>query len=215
LYIKGGAPEADTNQNQSIPPQLSTLGFRALSPVVADDSNISNAVYAATQSDTQEQSRTTGVEAAINGTQLMSFVTRDGTEGLLQLANDIEDGSSVRVRYKLLEKEGSSGPPGREAARMRLRESLEERLEAAGSISGSEERGKAFARVAMDAARAGEPDIVETALQSVNNMSVHDQTALDAVRVLAKRHLRRQGIAIARNIFSNEMRDRALAELAQ
>ena len=82
LYLKGGAPEADTNQNQSITPQLSTLGFRALSPVVADDSNISNAVYAATQSDTQEQSRTAGLEAAINGTQLMSFVTRDGTEGL-------------------------------------------------------------------------------------------------------------------------------------
>ena len=56
---------------------------------------------------------------------------------------------------------------------------------------------------------------METALQSVSNMSVHDQTAFDAVRALAKRHLRRQAIVIARNIFSSEMRDRALAELAQ
>jgi len=95
------------------------------------------------------------------------------------------------------------------------RESLAERVDAAGGIVNSAERSRAFARLAADAAKAGEVELVRSALEGIVESGMRNRAALDSARLLARRHLRRQGIEIARTITDSGMRDRALSELAQ
>ncbi len=94
-------------------------------------------------------------------------------------------------------------------------DSLAERVEAAGGIGNSAERNRAFARLAADAAKVGEVDLVRSSLERITDSATRNQAALDSARLLARRHLRRQGIEIARTITDNGMRDRALSELAR
>jgi len=94
-------------------------------------------------------------------------------------------------------------------------DSLAERVEAAGGIGNSAERNRAFARLAADAAKAAEVDLVRSSLERITDSATRNQAALDSARLLARRHLRRQGIEIARTITDNGMRVRALSELAR
>jgi hypothetical protein len=159
------------------------------------------------QQNTNETDDAPNPEAIIQGTNVILFVTRDGTHGVLQMDPLREAARGVRLRYKLVKEA--------QASETFSRASLSERLEAAGGIGSETERCAALASVATDAAQAGQVELVNAAIQQITESTVHDQTALDAARFLAKRKLRKQGIAIARNIFSNEIRDQALSELAR
>jgi hypothetical protein len=88
-------------------------------------------------------------------------------------------------------------------------------LDAAGEIGNTRQRSQAFARLATDAAKAGEVDLVRTSLQRIVDNVTRDQATLDSVRLLARSHLRKPAIEIARTITGNQLRDRALSELAQ
>ena len=141
-------------------------------------------------------------EGSLNSTNVVRFITRDGDTGLLQITSVTDDPRGVKIRYKLM-KEGLS------------RQSLTERAEAAAGISGVEERARVFARLATDAARAGEVELVRTSLQRITDMDGRNQAAVASARLLVRRHLRKQAIEIAKSITDIDLRDRTLSELAQ
>jgi hypothetical protein len=149
-------------------------------------------------------------DKTLSGSEVLKWVSRDGTRGLLQIDGFTDDPPGVKVRFRLLKQPFRPGDSNRFS-----REGLTERLDAAGGIGNAPERSRVFARLATDAARAGEVDLVTTALQGIMENSMRDQAALDSARVLARGHLRKQAIEIAKTIASNEMRDQALTELAQ
>jgi hypothetical protein len=149
-------------------------------------------------------------DESIRSTNLRRFVTRDGTEGILQIGGLTDGSRSVKVRYKLLSQTSINGD-----AENLSHDSLAERVEAAGGIGNSAERSRAFARLAADAAKAGEVELVRSSLERIIVSVTRNQAALDSARLLARQHLRRQGIEIARTITDNAMRDRALSELAR
>jgi len=138
---------------------------------------------------------------------LWFFKTRDGGRGVLQIVGFTEDPNAARIRYKLV---GSAAKDSAEE-----REQLSARLEAAAMIGGQTERDKALSVVATDAARAGEVETVSDAIDRITTSSYRDQAALDAVRALAKRGLRKEAIQVAQKINGTTTRDLALSELAQ
>jgi len=135
--------------------------------------------------------------------ELWFFKTRDGSLGLLQIVGFTDEPDAVRIRYKLV------------SSSVDDREQLSARLDAAGMIGNLTERDKALSVVATDAARAGEVKTVSVAIERISTLSYRDQAALDAIRLLAKRGLRKEAIQIAQRITSISMRDLALSELAQ
>jgi hypothetical protein len=134
---------------------------------------------------------------------LWFFKTRDGGQGVLQIVGFTEDPDAVKIRYKLVSSTGEE------------REVLAARLAAAGMIGSQTEKDKALSVVATDAARAGVVDTARDAIARISTSSTRDQTALDAVRLLAKRGLRKEAIQVAQRISSSTTRDLALSELAQ
>jgi len=58
-------------------------------------------------------------------------------------------------------------------------------------------------------------ELVRSSLERIIDSATRNRAAWDSARLLARRHLRRQGIEIARTITDNGMRDSALSELAQ
>jgi len=88
-------------------------------------------------------------DESIRSTNLLRFVTRDGTEGILQIGGLTDGSRSVKVRYKLQSQTSMNGD-----AENVSHDSLAEREEAAGGIGNSVERSRAFARLAADAAKA-------------------------------------------------------------
>ncbi len=149
-------------------------------------------------------------DESIRSTNLLRFVTRDGTEGILQIGGLTDDSRSMKVRYKLLSQTSVNGDLGNLS-----HDNLAERVEAADGIVNSAGRNRAFARLAADAAKVGEVELVRSSLERIIDSATRNQAALDSARLLARRHLRRQGIEIARTITDNGMRDRALSEMAQ
>ncbi len=95
------------------------------------------------------------------------------------------------------------------------RETLLERREAASEISDPSARGEAMATLATDAAKAGEPDIVKDGLRQIIDFAKKNETAYEAVGLLAKHGMRKQALEIARSIGDRDLRDKALSELAQ
>jgi C4-dicarboxylate-specific signal transduction histidine kinase len=69
--------------------------------------------------------------------------------------------------------------------------------------------------VSIDAAKAGEVDRVKDSLRQISNLTDRVQAAHEAVRLLAKRGLRKQAIEIAKTIEDVNIRNQALSELAQ
>jgi hypothetical protein len=137
------------------------------------------------------------------GNKVLKIVTRNGARGLLQIDGFTDDPPGVKVRYKLLGSNRIS------------RESLTDRLEAAGAISNNEERSRVFAKLATDAAKIGVVDLVTTSLQRITDNTARDQASLDSARILARGQHKRQAIEIAKRISDIAMRDLALSELAQ
>jgi hypothetical protein len=139
---------------------------------------------------------------------LWLFQTRDGAKGVLQILAFTDEPSAVKIRYRTI----TSGANQISADK---HEELSARLEAALMIGSQTEKDKALGVVAADAAKAGEAEIVSNAIEQIGASSYRDQAALDSVRLLAKRGLRKEAIRIAQRISGTSTRDLALTELAQ
>jgi len=135
------------------------------------------------------------------------FKTRDGSKGVLQIVGFAEELDAAKIRYKLVSSAVNDSAE--------KREELSARLDAAAMIGSLTEKDKALAQVATDAARAGEAEIVSVAVTQIGALSYRDQASLDAVRLLARRGLRKEAIRITQMISSTTTRDLALSELAQ
>jgi len=95
------------------------------------------------------------------------------------------------------------------------REILSERLEAAQTISEETVKDKALAAVAEDAAKSGDLETLNAALQQVADGDARDAMALKDVNLLAQAGYRKAALEIARTITDNDLRDEALSKLAQ
>ena len=211
--VEGGA-RADEN----VVPQLDALDWRTLNTLswvdregpFEGDINMVDYRFFVDRLKLSDKADPLKSDETIRSTNLLRFVARDGTEGILQIGGLTDGSRSVKVRYKLLSQTSINGDVDNLS-----HDSLAERVEAAGGIVNSAERSRAFARLAADAAKAGEMELVSSSLQRIIDSATRNQAALDSARLLARRHLRRQGIEIARTITDNGMRDRALSELAR
>jgi len=141
--------------------------------------------------------------------ELWFFKTRDGSKGVLQIVGFTEEPEAVNIRYKLVR--SAVNEIGLSAEE---REELSARLDAAAMISNQIGKDKALSLVAIDAARAGEIDTVNAAIDQIGNLIARDQASLDSIRLLAKRGLRKEAIQIAQRISNSITRDLALSELA-
>ena len=221
LYLSDATVEAlasQTTPDGTAVPRIEALALHSLGSHQSDDgsgpvNDISNAQYGVLDRLMERREAEAGVSRqgneGIAGTNVLVVITRDGTKGLLQLGSVTDEPRGVKVRYRLLAPALSP-----EASSKLSFKSLTERLDAADGIGNLEERSRAFARLSTDAAKAGEVDLVRNALQRISSIETRDQATLEAVRLLARRHLRRPAIDIAKTISSNEMRDQALSELA-
>ena len=221
VYLSDAALEALTNEtsrDDTNSPFLNALDLRSLGVHASDDggapvNDITSADYGVLDRLMERRNDEGEVlprrDQTLAGTNVLSLVTRAGARGLLQICGLTEEPRGVKVRYKLLNQGSASADRNRFS-----RQSLQERLEAASGISSDSERSHAFAQLASDAAKAGEVELVKSSLQRIMSLETRDQAKLEAVRLLARRHLRRPAIEIARTISSLELRDQALAELA-
>jgi hypothetical protein len=213
LYVRGRAPaENGTGDSQGAPPPLTALDWRILGNEFFQGRDIMSAEH----SDIALPVRQLGhSEQNINGTNLIAFITRDGTEGILQISGQSQDPPGVTIRYRLAERVLGSVDPESVQGRKLARRRLAERLEAASTISGGIDRDAALAWVARDAATAGEAETVKSALQRIIISSTRDEVAREAALLLARRGLGKQAIEIARGISVTSTRDHTLSELAK
>jgi len=121
---------------------------------------------------------------------------------------------AVKIRYKFFEptvaQAALGGTIGNDMA-----EVLAERLEAASGITDVNEKDKPLAAVALDAAKAGQAEIVKKALAQMLDLSERSATTHDAALLLAKQGLRKPAIEMAKAIPDLNVRDQTLSELAQ
>ncbi len=143
------------------------------------------------------------------------FKTREGTLGILQLVGFTNNPLVAKIRYKLVQKTNDQLSVVSDSAALVKRETLAERLEAASLMSNFAAKDRSMAAVALDAAKAGEVEMVGDSLRQIVEFAKRNQTAHEAVRLLGKRGLRKQALEIARAIEDMTTRDQALSELAQ
>jgi hypothetical protein len=146
------------------------------------------------------------------------FKTREGGMGVLQILGFTDDPNGVKIRYQLVEKtrkvqDDSSAASSTET--INSTENLMARLEAAQMMNNVGEKDKSIAAITLDAAKAGEVELVKRSLQQISNVTKSGETAHEAVRLLARRGLRKQAIQIANTINNVALRDQALSELAR
>ena len=94
-------------------------------------------------------------------------------------------------------------------------ERLADRLAAAATIADPEIKDKSLATLAEDAAKSVDMEIVNSALSQMADIDKHDVTARESARLLAKAGHLKQAIETAKGISDPDLRDKALAELAQ
>jgi hypothetical protein len=154
------------------------------------------------------------MEVQDEGTNTYAFRTREAVFGILQVLGLTDDQRGVKIHYKLVE-QSDRGLPGSNESRALLRQTLEERLEAASTISASVEKDRALAIVARDSAKAGEVELVQNSLEQMAASWARDGAARESALLLARRGLRKPAIEIAKSITSNPVRDQVLTELAK
>jgi hypothetical protein len=127
---------------------------------------------------------------------------------------DVEAGKASFSEMASTEAEGAGptnlSPQELEAAR----QALADRLAAASAIGNGEARDKALGAVAVDAAKAGNVELVNEAIRKMADFGRRGQAAHESALQLAKHGLRTQAIEIARGISDGELRDQTLTELA-
>jgi len=92
---------------------------------------------------------------------------------------------------------------------------LAARLAVAEKIQTSQIAGETLTSLAVDAAKAGDVEIVKSALEHISDGNQHDIAAHDAALLLAKAGYRAQAINIAQGIGFSNIHDQTMAELAQ
>jgi predicted Ser/Thr protein kinase len=143
------------------------------------------------------------------------FKTREGAMGVMQLVGFADDPPVAKIRYKLIQQTNDQGITVPLESTQASPETLSDRLAAAKMMNDLTAKNKALSAIATDAAKAGSSKIVADSLNEIYDFTTKSRTALDAVRLLAKRGMKKQALGIARNIDDYTLRDRALAELAQ
>jgi hypothetical protein len=147
-------------------------------------------------------------EASLSTTNMiLYFKTREGSQGQLQVNAYSDDPPSVTFRYKL----GSADTNAAYGSPV----NLHDRLEAAVVISNSSKKDSALSSVAVCAADMGQAGIVKEALSQMVQISERDDTARQAVHMLAMRGQRHEALEIAKTIGNAAVRDATLADLAQ
>jgi hypothetical protein len=106
-------------------------------------------------------------------------------------------------------------PPGSVTDGNYSRERLADRLAAAATITDPEIKDKSLATLAEDAAKAVEMEVMKSALSQMTDIDKHDVAAHESARLLAKAGHLKQAIETAKGISDSDLRDKALAELAQ
>jgi predicted Ser/Thr protein kinase len=94
-------------------------------------------------------------------------------------------------------------------------EVLADRLEAASAMNNPGAKDNSLAKVAADAAKAGEVDIAKDSLERMTALAHRWQATRETALLLAKRGMRQQALEIAKDIGSPNVRDEVLSELAQ
>ena len=141
------------------------------------------------------------------------FKTREGAEGILQLVSFTNDPAAAKIRYKLIQGNNRiTAPP---QISNTSDETLADRLQAATMMNDFTSKDSALGKLAADAAKAGNAKVAGEALQKMFDSTARSQAALEAVRALAKRGMRKPAIEIAKTIPDFNIRDQALSELAQ
>jgi hypothetical protein len=141
--------------------------------------------------------------------QLAAFQTRDGSSGLLELAPTNRE-PGLRVRYKLVATQLKASVSGRQ-----MHDALDDRLQAARLMTLTNQRDKAFVAIATDAAKAGDVEIATSALHEISNGATRENSAEQAVTLLARKGLRRDALNLAQEISNQTTRNRVLEELAK
>ena len=95
------------------------------------------------------------------------------------------------------------------------RERLTDRLTAAATITDPEIKDKSLATLAEDAAKADEIEIMKSALSQMIELDERDAARHASALLLAKTGHLKQAIETAKGISDPDLRDKALAELAQ
>jgi len=147
------------------------------------------------------------------------FKTRTGRLGILQIVGFNGNPPVATIRYKLIQPaaadEASPNASATVGARNASREALDERLDAASSITDVAQKDRPLAAVATDAAKAGDVEIVKKALGQMYDRTQRDEATHEAARQLADYGLRKQAIELAKGISDYTIRNQALTELAQ
>jgi predicted Ser/Thr protein kinase len=145
------------------------------------------------------------------------FKTREGRMGVMQLVSFTNDPPAAQIRYKLLEKTNDNGEGITTPieADQPAEDNLGDRYQACLMMTDFNAKNKALSILATNAASAGNAKVTGDSLRQINDFTLKSQTGLDAVRLLAKRGLRKDALAITRQIEDFTIRDQALSELAQ
>lgn len=96
-----------------------------------------------------------------------------------------------------------------------LSESLQGRLAAAVAVDTPASRNDLLSKLAMDAANAKDVQITTKAIESIQNPDLWDKSADACARVLSKQGDAKGATEVARLIRSPNMREKALASIAQ
>ena len=142
------------------------------------------------------------------------FKTREGAEGILQLASFTNDPPSAKIRYKLIQQTNGDGTAIHIEVNNTSSDTLADRLEAASMMTDFTAKDRALGSLAVDAAKAGNARVAKESVQKITDFSERSQVALETVRALAKRGLRKPALEIAKSITDFTIRDQALSELA-
>lgn len=143
-----------------------------------------------------------------------AFKTRDGLFGVLQVEDFEEDPVGVKVRYKLLRTTTNAVAHASGTEMPEVRVALLARLDAASAMSDVTRKDKPLAGVVMDAANAGDVDIVRRALSQMFYPNARDTAARDSALVLNRRGQRKQAVDIAKGITDYTILNQTLSDLA-
>ena len=94
-------------------------------------------------------------------------------------------------------------------------EQLKGRLDAASTMTNVAQRDDALSTIALDAADAGEGDIVKKALEGMSNVSKKNDTAYDAALKLSERGKTPAAVEVAKMISNTAKQNEALSKIAK
>ena len=92
---------------------------------------------------------------------------------------------------------------------------LATRLEATKSLMNIDQREISFAQLAIDAAEAGEVQIMNNCLTSLANINLREQTTVKAVSKLGKAGKTDEALTLAKTIMNINTRERVIGKIAK